>query len=98
MKRRFIATFLVIIAIFFVQGCKSVKVEQGTKLNKSRVERLKVGMSKSEVERIMGSSLLLTPFSENRWDYAYTSRINNGPLTKKHVVLYFQNDVLKQIV
>jgi outer membrane protein assembly factor BamE len=98
MKLRLIfPSFLIIFLSFYLAACTPVKVQQGNLLPKSRIERLHVGMTKQEVERVMGTSLLMTPFSDNHWDYAYTYRLGNGTMTKKHLVLDFEGDTLARI-
>jgi len=91
MKRQII--FLILVSLIFT-SCVKTKVQQGNLLPQSRIERLQAGMTKAEVANIMGTSLLITPFTDDRWDYAYTVRVNDGPITKKHLVLYFEEGVL----
>jgi outer membrane protein assembly factor BamE len=78
-------------------ACTPKKVQQGNLLPQSKIERLEVGMSKADVTRIMGTSLLMTPFSEDHWDYAYTTQTGHGPITKKHLELDFEGDTLSRI-
>lgn len=94
MKSRVI---LLLVACVCFSACTPKKVQQGNLLPKSRVERLQVGMTKEQVERIMGSSLLVTPFSDNHWDYVYTKQVGHGPIEKKHLVLDFEGDALTHI-
>lgn len=96
MKLRFIFVLLTCACVSF-SACTPKKVQQGNLLPQSRVERLQIGMTKEQVERIMGSSLLQTPFSDNHWDYMYTQQVGNGSVTKKHLVLNFENDALTHI-
>lgn len=72
-------------------------VEQGNLLPQSKVERLKVGMSKNDVAILMGTSLLSPTFNNDRWDYAYTIKKGNGPLFVRNLSLYFSHGVLRQI-
>lgn len=72
-------------------------IQQGNLLPKSKVERLKVGMSKEDVGVLMGSSLLNPPFSNDRWDYAFTWRRGLHTNVIRHLVLYFKNDRLVRI-
>lgn len=94
MKLRFI--FLLFLTCYFA-ACTPIKVQQGNLLPQSRIERLQIGMSKEEVSKIMGTSLLITPFSEQHWDYAYTIRVGNGPTTKKRLELDFEGNKLTKI-
>lgn len=92
-------TLALILSIFalFIVACTPVKVQQGNLLPQNKIERLQVGMTKEEVVRIMGTSLLMTPFSDNHWDYAYTKRIGSDTIADKHLVLDFEGDKLIHI-
>lgn len=72
-------------------------VEQGNLLPQSKIQRLKIGMSKSDVAILMGTSLLSPSFNNERWDYAYTIKTGNGPLLIRNLSLYFSHGRLSQI-
>lgn len=72
-------------------------VQQGNLLPQAKINKLKPGMSKNEVATLMGSSLLNPPFSQNRWDYAFTWRKGNTPNKIRHLVIYFKQDKLVKI-
>lgn len=72
-------------------------VQQGNLLPQSKIERLKVGMSKSDVAILMGTSMLSPTFNNDRWDYAYTWRRGSGALEIRHVTVYFSHDSIKRI-
>ena len=55
------------------------------------------GMSKSEVNALLGSPVLQDMFSKNTWTYAYTNQIDGGSIEKKNLVLEFKKDKLVQI-
>ena len=67
-------------------------VQQGNLLPQAKIDLLKQGMSKNDVEMIMGSSLLSPPFEHDRWDYAFTWRKGNGSNATRHLVIYFKNN------
>ncbi len=71
--------------------------QQGNLLPKSRIDRLKIGMSKNDAAILMGTSLLSPTFNDDRWDYAYTWRRGHGHMTVHTVSLYFSNNSLRQI-
>jgi len=73
-------------------------VQQGNLLPKKNLDMIKIGMSKEDVSRIMGSSLLNTTFNDDHWDYIYTWRRGNGPLTERRVSFDFKNNLLTRIV
>lgn len=72
-------------------------VQQGNLLPKSKIERLKLGMSKNDVAILMGTSLMSPTFNNNRWDYAYTWRRGNGSMEIRNVTLYFVRDSLARM-
>ncbi|KTD17594.1 outer membrane protein assembly factor BamE [Legionella jordanis] len=72
-------------------------VQQGNLLPQSKIERLKLGMSKQDAAILMGTSLLNPMFNNDRWDYAYTFRRGTGPLQMQNLSLYFAHDRLIRI-
>lgn len=73
------------------------KVQQGNILSPARIAHLKLGMSKSDVAILMGTSLTSPLFREDRWDYAYTWRRGSGDNIVRHLTLYFSGDHLIKI-
>lgn len=74
-----------------------IDIQQGNFLDEAMVDKLKVGMTRTQVKFIMGTPLVTDVFHANRWDYIYTYR-KNGKLTEqRRVVLYFNGDVLEKI-
>lgn len=71
--------------------------QQGNLLPQSKIERLKVGMSKNDAAILMGTSLLSPTFNNDRWDYAYTWRKGSGPIEIRNVILYFVNGSIARI-
>jgi outer membrane protein assembly factor BamE len=72
-------------------------VQQGNLIPSSKIERLKVGMSKEDVAILMGTSLLSPMFNTERWDYAYTWRKGSGSMEIRNIVLHFANGRLARI-
>jgi outer membrane protein assembly factor BamE len=72
-------------------------VQQGNLLQRSAVERLKLGMSKDDVAILMGTSLLSPTFNDDRWDYAYTWRKGSGATLVRNLSLYFVHGRLARI-
>ncbi|MCW8442476.1 outer membrane protein assembly factor BamE [Fluoribacter gormanii] len=101
-KMRIIIFLLGIVCTLTLTQCSSFDlsrrvVQQGNLLPQSKIDRLKIGMSKNDVAILMGTSLLSPTFNDNRWDYAYTWRRGRGYMTMSTVSLYFQNGALARI-
>jgi len=72
-------------------------VQQGNVLEKKAIADLKTGMTKRQVDSLMGTALLKDPFHKNRWDYIHTIKPADGKLTRQLLTLYFEDGVLVRI-
>jgi len=72
-------------------------IQQGNLLSKSLVDSLKPGMTKRQVQLVMGSPSVVSPFDQSRWDYVSTLRRGNGRMEHKELTLYFEGDALSKI-
>lgn len=72
-------------------------VQQGNLLPQTKIERLKIGMSKEDAAILMGTSLINPMFNLDRWDYAYTTRVGSGEVKIQKLVLYFNHGRLSRI-
>jgi len=97
--------FLKISALFLficLVGCSYFKpyhvdVQQGNILENKVVQQLETGMSKEEVEDLLGTPVLRNAFNDNYWTYIYTSQINGGNIEKKQLVVHFSGNKLSKI-
>jgi outer membrane protein assembly factor BamE len=90
------------IALFFgfiLSSCSSLEfpgvyvlpVDQGNIVTQEMVDQLRPGMSKSQVEYILGSPVLRDTFKRNRWDYIYTLRQPRQPLKRQRLTVEFSS-------
>jgi outer membrane protein assembly factor BamE len=73
-------------------------IQQGNVVTPEMVEKLKPGMTTKQVKFVMGSPQLTDPFHRDRWDYLYTLSNNGKTAERKHLILYFEGDLLSRIV
>lgn len=74
-----------------------IDVQQGNALDQASVEKLRPGLSRSQVRFLLGTPLMVDPFHNNRWDYVYNYR-KAGKLTEeRRLALFFDGDVLVRI-
>lgn len=71
-----------------------VTVQQGNVITQEMIDKLKPGMSRSQVAYIMGEPVFRNPFNDDRWDYLYSIEVPGYYTDQKHVSLFFENDVL----
>ena len=80
-----------------IAGCHIVyvpDVQQGNLLDKAMVDQLKPGMTKRQVQVLMGTPSVNTPFDQKRWDYVSTQQHRGGPINLRTFTLTFNNDTL----
>lgn len=89
--------FAAILALL-LSGCLSVykvEVQQGNVVTQEMIDKLKPGMTPSQVRFVMGTPLITDPFHQERWDYYYYLRRSNETSGEsQHVTVVFKNDVL----
>jgi len=52
-------------------GVYKIDVNQGNYLSQDMIDKLKVGMSQTQVKQVLGTPLVASPFRPDRWDYVY---------------------------
>jgi outer membrane protein assembly factor BamE len=89
--------FAAIIALL-LSGCLSVykvEVQQGNVVTQEMIDKLKPGMTPSQVRFVMGTPLIVDPFHQDRWDYYYYLRRSNETSGEsQRVTVVFKNDLL----
>lgn len=85
-------------------GCASwlpsfytIDVRQGNYLDNALVARLRPGMSKTQVQTLIGTPLVTDPFHANRWDYVYFYKHDGDVLERRHLTLFFEGESLRRI-
>ena len=73
-----------------------LKVIQGNHLDSRAVSSLQQGMSRDQVQLLLGTPLLRDPFHSDRWDYTYEIS-RNGVVNQaetRNLTVWFENDRL----
>lgn len=73
-----------------------LKVIQGNQLDARAVSSLQQGMSRDQVQLLLGTPLLRDPFHSDRWDYTYEIS-RNGVVNQaetRNLIIWFENDRL----
>jgi len=74
-----------------------IDIQQGNVVNREKVNQLKLGMNRNQVQFIMGSPMVVDVFHENRWDYIYYLKPGYGDPEEDRVSVFFENDALARI-
>lgn len=71
-----------------------LKVIQGNELDPRAVVSLQAGMSRDQVQLLLGTPLLRDAFHADRWDYTFNTSRNGIIKDRSNLTVYFENDVL----
>ena len=74
-----------------------IDIEQGNKITSEMLMILKPGMTKSQVRFVLGTPLIQDTFHSERWDYIYVKKVDDIVIEKRHVILNFLDEKLKNI-
>ncbi|MEM7304347.1 MAG: outer membrane protein assembly factor BamE [Pseudomonadota bacterium] len=72
-------------------------VQQGNAVEPEKVRQLEIGMSKSQVEYLLGTPLIADIFHPERWDYIYYLIPDYGERERRHVAVFFEGSVVSKI-
>ncbi len=93
-----------ILMLFALSACAQwlprahrMDLQQGNTVTLEQLKKLKPGMSKTEVRKVIGLPMLADPFHNQRWDYIYRFIPDKGFERKSRLTLYFDHNRLKSI-
>jgi outer membrane protein assembly factor BamE len=72
-------------------------VQQGNIITEEMVDQLELGMSKRQVQFLLGTPLLTDFFQTDRWDYTYTIQRGHDPMEIRYLTVHFQDDSLTRV-
>ena len=101
---KMVAKTFTLLVLLVLAGCSLVPhvlyridVQQGNVVTDEMVEKLKPGMTKSQVLFVMGSPLIIDAFRDNRWDYVYLFHKRGDLVEQKRLTIFFDGDRLANI-
>ena len=76
-----------------------IDIQQGNIVTTEMIDKLEIGMTRQQVEFIMGTPVLRDSFHKNRMDYIYTLKpgTKDAEPQRLHVLLEFDNEKLINI-
>jgi outer membrane protein assembly factor BamE len=101
-------TRLLLALVLLLAGCKQVPmlptltpykidVQQGNYVTQDMVEKLKPGMTRSQVRFLLGTPLVVDPFRNDRWDYVYLYYKAGELAEQRRISVIFDQDKLKRV-
>jgi len=94
------SVFILILAVLSLSACTSYKmdIQQGNVVEQEALSQVTRGMSRAQVQDILGTSLMQDDFHANRWDYVFYLKKPGKKIESKSVAIIFNGDVVSQIL
>lgn len=91
---------IIFLAAVLLSSCGVVykmDIRQGNLVDQKMVDQLKPGMTKRQVELVMGTPQVVSPFDQNRWEYLTATSRRGRKAEIKSLSLQFDGDTLARI-
>jgi len=79
---------------FAFPGVYRLNIPQGNIITQEMVDQLRPGLTKRQVNFIMGTPLVKDTFDQDRWDYLYSFQPGGGERVQERLTVFFENDQL----
>lgn len=71
-------------------------IQQGNFVSQEMLAQLKVGMTREQVQFVLGTPLLTDMFHADRWDFPFRLERGNGELTTSRVTVFFKDNKVEK--
>ena len=99
MFKKYIKNFPYLFIVIFFAACSSltpykVPVLQGNLFEEKDIDKLSAGLTKDQVQFILGTALIKDPFHSQRWDYYYSVKVGTEILSERKISILFDENNL----
>jgi outer membrane protein assembly factor BamE len=95
---RFRVASILFVALAFSACVYRIDIQQGNLLDDEDIIQVEAGMTRSQVQFLLGTPMVADSFHRDRWDYAYYFRRGRSPdLIQRWVIVYFENDRVARV-
>jgi outer membrane protein assembly factor BamE len=95
---RFQAVLIALASLALAACVYRIDIQQGNLLDEEDINQVDLGMTRSQVQFLLGTPMVADSFHRDRWDYAYYYRRGRSPdAARRWVVVYFENDRVQRI-
>jgi outer membrane protein assembly factor BamE len=70
-------------------GAYTPPIQQGNELRLADVSRIKVGMPRNMVAKLLGQPVLIDPYNQRKWTYIYRLKHSDNTLSSHYLVVHF---------
>ncbi len=99
MNSRWFFILVLIVSIVSLPGCiYRLDIPQGNRIDSETIAQLEIGMTKSQVEFLLGGPAIRDIYHSDTWHYVYFLKSgNDGSVEKRAMILGFDGDLLTSI-
>jgi len=87
------------VMVFGLGACVyRVPIQQGNFLESKDVDQVTVGMTQAQVRYVLGTPMVVDPFTKDRWDYVYY--LKKGQMRnpeQRHFIVFFEKGAVSRI-
>ncbi|HLF11033.1 MAG TPA: outer membrane protein assembly factor BamE [Gammaproteobacteria bacterium] len=95
---RLIPTAAVLIGVLLAGCVYRIDVQQGNLIEQADIDQVQVGMTRSQVQFLLGTPMVSDSFHRDRWDYTYYFRKGRSrDIERRWLVVYFEADRVARI-
>ncbi len=91
-------TALTACSTFRFPGVHRIAIQQGNVITQQMIDRLKPGMTKSQVKFVLGNAVIDDQLEADRWDYVYSIQLPAGAIIRKILSVYFVEKRLSHFI
>ena len=92
----------VVAMILLIMGCSTfrfpgvhrITVQQGNVISQTMIDKLRPGMTKSQIRVILGNAVVDDSLDRDQWDYVYTIQVAGGEVLRRILILHFREERL----
>ncbi|MFO1257839.1 MAG: outer membrane protein assembly factor BamE [Gammaproteobacteria bacterium] len=93
---------LISVTILSLMGCSMLRpykmdIHQGNIIESEKVEKIKVGMNRSQVRQLLGTPMLDDAFQKKQDDYIYYTKPGYGEASEQRITIRFENEKVSSI-
>ena len=93
---------ITLVALLSLTSCSSFQfpwvykltIQQGNIVSQEMIDKLKPGMTRAQIQFVLGSPVLEDSFQPDRWNYIYTIAYTNQEPVKQELIIVFENNRL----
>lgn len=103
---RIIKVFALLLGLIILSACSASRlhfpgvykldIPQGNVITQEMIDQLRPGLTKRQVNFILGTPLIKDTFDQDRWDYLYSYQPGGGERVQERLTIIFDNGELKE--